>query len=542
MTKISEYLNEHILGEASSSDVLTSRYARGGGPLKITPELVVSPLVTNDMRKVVRFSWQLAEKGHVLPITVRGGGTDKSGASIGKGIIINTLAHLSNILAISTKAKDMYVHVQPGVTVASLLAVLKSHSMSIPISSDSPLISTLGGVIGNNRPIGSQQADQWVKRLEVVLSNGDIIETGRMNRHELNKKKGLQTFEGEIYRKIDGLIEDNKTLVSDKISVYKRDNTGYASLAKVKDKSGSFDLTPLFCGSQGTLGIVSEIVLKADFVGLDESIIVATFADSAIARSVADSITLLEPSRLVMIDGAMLDAVSASGKRYVVQGVGSSDAIKEVLFVAFDDERERQRNRKYKKALKLLSKFESKIYVDKNHSKEELEAVLSIGAMLLQTTSRHAVMPSIIEGAAIPSGHRGVFLDSLKDLAIKDRTELPTITDWLSGEVRSYPVFDLSQVADKQKIFKLINDYYELVARLDGDMCFSGAEGRLRTSAVHARMDEEVLAIFDQVKNIFDPFAILNAGVKQKTDLKTLISHLDVDFDGSEYAVYAPNR
>jgi FAD/FMN-containing dehydrogenase len=100
MSKITQYLNEHILGEVTSAETVCQRFSHDGSVLSIKPEMVVSPRVTNDIRKVARFSWQLAEKGHTLPITVRGSGSDKTGAAIGKGIIINTIAHLDNIIYI----------------------------------------------------------------------------------------------------------------------------------------------------------------------------------------------------------------------------------------------------------------------------------------------------------------------------------------------------------------------------------------------------------------------------------------------------------
>ena len=132
MNKIAQYLNEHILGEATSSEPIRESFSRDASILSIMPEIIVNPRVTNDIRKVARFTWQLAEKGHVLPITVRGGGSDQTGAAIGKGIIINTVAHLNNIIYISTKSKDQFAHVQPGVNFGNLNDVLNSHGMTIP--------------------------------------------------------------------------------------------------------------------------------------------------------------------------------------------------------------------------------------------------------------------------------------------------------------------------------------------------------------------------------------------------------------------------
>jgi len=125
MSKIAQYLNEHILGEVTSSKAVRQRFSRDASILTITPELVMFPRVTNDIRKAARFSWQLAEKGHVLPITTRGGGSDQTGAAIGRGIIVNTTAHLNNVIHLGLKDKDRFVHVQPGVNFKSLNDIIE---------------------------------------------------------------------------------------------------------------------------------------------------------------------------------------------------------------------------------------------------------------------------------------------------------------------------------------------------------------------------------------------------------------------------------
>jgi len=89
-----------LMGEVTDNKSVLDQFSRDGSILTLKPELIVSPRVTNDIRKVARFAWQLAEKGHKMSIAVRGGGTDQTGASIGNGIIINTFAHLNNIIFI----------------------------------------------------------------------------------------------------------------------------------------------------------------------------------------------------------------------------------------------------------------------------------------------------------------------------------------------------------------------------------------------------------------------------------------------------------
>ena len=546
MNKIAQYLNEHLLGEVSSDELTRQKFSVDGSILNITPEYVVHPRVTNDMRKVARFAWQLAEKGHVLPITVRGGGTNRSGAAIGKGIIVNTYAHLNKTIFISFKNKDQFVHVQPGVNFKALNDTLKSHGFIIPVYPKTAAYSSIGGAVANNAG-GIQsgrygQIGEWVKRLEVVLANGDLIETTRINKHDLNKKKGLQTFEGEIYRKIDGIIEDNQQAIYDKIANNEPDNTGYPGISMVKARDGSFDLSPLIIGSQGTLAMISEIVLRTDYYSEEESVIVATFDNPEVARDCADSMAALQPTVLELIDGEMFNIAHDCGKKYIFSEEYNDRNVGSVMFIDFNDSNDHLRRKKEKQALKRLSKFETTIYTSSDYSKEELFTVREVGSVILESNTKGESMPSIIDGASIPAARREEFIIAVKELATKDHINLPLHIQWLDGLVYARPTLNLHIVSDKQKTFKLISDCIELVAKYGGSMSADAGEGRLRANASYAHLDDDELDVYSQIKEAFDPFGILNPGVKQKSELKTLIAALNPDYSSAEFAQYSPSE
>jgi len=544
MNKIAQYLNEHILGEVTSAESTRKYFSTDGSILNITPELIVSPRTTNDMRKVARFTWQLAEKGHIMPITTRGGGSDQTGAAIGKGIIINTVAHLNDIIYINFKNKDQFVHVQPGVCFGALNDTLKSHGMIIPAYPSSYSYSTIGGAVANNASGAMSgcygQTGNWVKRLEIVLANGDLIESNRINKRELDKKKGLQTFEGDLYRKIDGIIEDNQQLIADKIDIKSNDNIGYPGIAKVKQRDGSFDLTPLFIGNQGTLGIISEIVLRTDFYNNEELALVATFSNEEIARDAADLIAKLKPSSLELIDSELFDTANACGKKYIFQKNNAEAKVSTVLFVSFNDFNDSVRNRKMKHTIKKLAKFESTIFTSTDYAIEELYAIHEVSSVILQPEVKETSMPSLIDGASIPANVREEFISAIKELAIKHHISLPITIQWLNGVIHARPIMQLHRVGDKQKVFKLLNDYAELVTKYEGNLSTESGEGRLKSIAAYSHIDDSLLDLYAQIREAFDPFNTMNPGVKQKTDLKTLVSQLNPDYNLANFAKYSP--
>ena len=531
MNKIAMYLNEHLLGEVSSSKAMRRRFSRDGSVLSVTPEIITFPRVTNDIRKAARFAWQLAEKGHPLPLTIRGLGGDQTGAAIGKGMIISTAAHLNKIIHIAVK--ERLAHVQPGVTFEALNSALKWNGLTVPNVPDNSHKATVGGVIASHALGPNGSVASGIDKLEVVLANGDLIETSRISRRDLSKKLGLQTFEGEVYRKLEGLIEDNGELIQQIAKDTVRDNAGYKSIAAVRDKDGSFDLTPLFVGSQGTLGFISEIVLKTEFFSQDEIHAVAVAGTSELARDIADQLVGLDPATLETFDGELFREASAAGAQFSI--LGSTDSIGTVVYVKFNDFSYHARATKLKKMRKLMVKLGVGMVDSTDHQLEEFDAIAGVTDSLRLTAVDDAVALPLVNGSYIPAGRREEFTVALSELAQKHHLKLPVRVNVLTSTFSTYPTLKLDIVSDKQKLFKLLTDYADLVDKCDGAFVSDGAEGRLKSNAAWSVIGEQEAVLYEQVRAIFDPFGTMNPGVKQKNDIRTLVSALRSSYDVTDF-------
>lgn len=528
MSKIAGYLNEHISGEVSSAKSLRKKYSTDGSILAITPEIIAFPRVTNDIRKIARFTWQLAEKGHVVPMTVRGYGGDTTGAAIGKGVVIDTSVHLKEIIQVGVK--DKLVHVQPGISLEEVNTVLKWQGLVLPgaLSYISKQVSVGGAIATDSVGANGSVADS-IDRLEVVLANGDVIETGKVSKRDVSKKLGLQTFEGEIYRKLEGLLEDNEAIIKQLADDTTRDNTGYKRISEVRSKDGSFNLTPLFIGSQGTLGVISEVVLKTSFYSQDETH-AAIVADSIqTARDLSERLIELNPDELTIYDGTLFRRAAKQGAKFAA--IGSVDQVGAVIYLRFNDFKDRIQAQKLKKLKKLLSKINMGMVDSTERDPLDFKTITNV----IQTTQfgaadEHVSVP-LIDGASVPSNRREEFEIALGELSTKHHVELPIVMNAYAGTYDIYPILKLDSVGDKQKLFKLMADYAVVVDRCGGAFTSDGAEGRLKANAAWAVLDDEHAALYEQVRKIFDPFGTLNPGVKQKGDLRTLVAALRSSYD-----------
>lgn len=545
MSKVANYLNEHILGEVSSNDAVRQAMSTDASVLTIKPEMVVYPRITNDIRKVARFASQLAEKGHMLPITPRGAGSDQTGAALGKGIILNTTAHMNSIFELD--AKQRLVRVQPGVTFKSLNDALRLHGLQIPSYPFSAAYSTMGGALANNASgllSGKYGATgSWTHQVEVVLSNGDILQTGRINKRELNRKKGQQTFEGEIYRQIDNLITDNAELIDKAIDADIRDGAGYTGIADVKQKDGSIDLTPLIVGSQGTLGIISEIILRAEYVS-KMSIAAISFADWESARDSLEVIAELQPAMMELIDGGLFESALAQGKKYAFyDNAKDSDATNAVLLVGFDDINERYRAKRVKKLRKALAPFNA--YAEFASSDDDVERLLALREVTSVIVTPEGMPEStapLVDGAYIPAARFEDFMTALAALGEKYQLVLPIYGRVLDSVYHVRPTFQLHKITERQKMLKFTDEYARLVVDHGGHLIGEGGEGRYKALFAHKDFDDDLKSLYESIRSIFDPLGIMNPGVKQATDAKTLVSQLRKNYDLAVFANHFPTN
>jgi FAD/FMN-containing dehydrogenase len=531
MSKIADYLQEHVLGEVVTDATARRYFATDGGVFEVAPQVVIYPKNTSDVRKLTRFAYQLALKGHKLPLTARGRGTDQTGAAIGAGASMVFPAHMNRILELD--ANKGFVRVQPGLNYRSLQDVLQSHGLFLPPFPASIDYCTIGGAISNNaageKSVKYGTTRKYVRSLKVVLSNGDLIETRRLTKRELSAKKGQTDIEGELYRSLDGLISDHTELINELTlkTQTSKNASGYA-LGEVKRKDGSFDLTPLLVGSQGTLALITEATLEVEGYNPHPALLAAQFDTLEKVSEAIEQLSGLQPSALEIVDKHLLGFM---GEQHpdMLKGILDDTLPAFLLLIEFDDPSDRARKKHVKKAGKALGKLASSW---QEATEPELQMRLwdirHSAATVLRGDAHGGKALPIIEDGIVPQSQFAAYVAQIYKLFEKHRLQASFWGHAGDANLHVQPYLNLAKLTDRQKCFQIMDDYYAMLAKLGGSMSGEHGDGRLRGPYLEQFYGKKIFKLFIEVKKIFDPQNLLNPGVKtdaSKAESMALLRH-----------------
>ena len=251
--------------------VLRKLYATDASEYQELPEAVAFPEKPEHVRQLILYA---REQG--VGLIPRAAGTSLAGQVVGGGIVVDSGRHMNRILEIDTKGPT--VRVQPGVVRNELNHELRRHGLLFGPETSTANRAMMAGMVGNNS-CGSNSLVYGSVRDHLIscrgyLSDGSEVEFGPIDQAGFEKKCGLDTLEGSIYRCCRDMLGDpvNRRLIRDNFPKrgIPRRNTGYAldllMDAGVFDAASEqpFNLCRLIAGSEGTLFFGTEFVLHCN--------------------------------------------------------------------------------------------------------------------------------------------------------------------------------------------------------------------------------------------------------------------------------------
>lgn len=531
MSKVADYLKDHISGDVSVAAAKRQHFAGDASALRQFPQIIVSPVDEQDIRKITRFAWQLAERGRIMPIVARGAGSDLSGAAIGQVIVLAVEPYLNKVLEFDDKHRC--VTVEPGANFGKLQHSLTfSHGSYIPAYPSSLAYSTIGGAIANNssgeRSLRNGTMTNFVESLRIVLANGDVIDTKRITKKEANRKMGLSTFEGEIYRAIDGLLSENQGAIEASV-LPSRGGVGY-NLKLIRADNGSVDLTPLLVGSQGTLGVIVQAVIRVEAYKPKASQVIFVLSDRSILSALTAELLKDKTLNLEFVDASMLDLARREHQN-LLPGEDDGGVPAGILLAEFEDMSKRALDKLVKKYYKKFADSGVVLVEQGDGTVALTEKIKRLpGVLLSEQFGAMRLVPGI-DDAMVPVNTLHEFMLSAEQLFKKLNISVVIHARTGEGIIHAYPLVDLSQLGDRQKLLRLTADYYKLVLEYGGSVVGEHGAGRTRGSFARTQLGDVVYELMHRVKQIFDPYGILNPGVKVDVDPKANLGLLSSDFE-----------
>ncbi len=516
---------------------------------KIRPQLVACPKDTQDVKTLVQFAAQETRKGRHTSLTARAAGTDMTGGPLNDSITVSFTEHFNHIKELT----GTQVRVEPGVYFRDLEAILTTKQFLYPPYPASKDLCAIGGMLANNsggeKTLAYGKTEKFVKGLSVVLSDGEAHTIRPLNERELNDKCREHSFEGHLYRELFALLEKNKTLIQQAKPNVSKNSAGY-SLWNIWDGK-TFDLTQLFIGSQGTLGLITEAKLKVIKTKPFSCLTVIFLDDLTPLALLVTELLKHKPESLESYDDKTLTIATKFWRELVRSMKGNLFKMfwqflpeigmvirggipKMILLVELTDETQHRLKQKQQKLLTFLAKFAQRHGHIRVHplktafEAEKYWAIRRQSFALLHAHHPDKVTAPFIDDIAVLPKYLSTFLPELNTILDQYKDDLTyTIAGHPgNGNFHIIPLMDLRSARVRSLIPVISDQVYRLVKKYQGTITAEHNDGLIRTPYLEMMYGSEVVDLFSQVKTLFDPLNIFNPNKKVGSNLKENLKNI----------------
>ncbi len=485
---------------------------------EIEPKQVVYPKNCDDLIKVIR-KLLLGKQS----FTMRAGGTSIGGQAIGEGVIVDISKHLTNIISFREDKKEIIV--EPGVIQDDLNLFLQPYNLKFAPDTSTSNRAMIGGMIGNNScgaySIYYGTTHNHVKSLEVILSDGSLVEFKELTKKELDNKLSLQTLEGDIYRFVIDLLSNNRKEILNAFPDEKliRRNTGYALDEIIREhqpfnsNGKGFNLASLICGSEGTLGVIVSATLNLVNLPKHKKLIVAHFSSDEQSLNLVKDLVKLNPSAIEYIDKPTLDA-SKNNNEQQKNRVWIDGDPKSVLIIEFFSPSLKDLDSRIAKCQAMLlsnGAYSAKLINKKDASKVWEVRKAGLGLLMGKVGPKKAV--AVIEDAAVPVDKLHSYYQEVKALMQSYDVDAVYYGHASVGLIHIRPILDLSKKRDQKTMQSIAKEVSRIVKKYHGSLSGEHGDGRVRAPFLKEQFGEVVYQYFVDLKQTFDPNNLFNPGV-----------------------------
>ncbi len=546
MSDLKTDLSKLTSGSIDDSDQTRQDFSHDASMFELIPEVVVAPKNSEEIKNIVNYVSEQKTTNPGLSLTVRSGGTDMSGGAINDSIVLDMTKHFNKIFDVS----ESVGHAQPGVYYRDFEKATLEKGVIMPSFPASRDLCTIGGMVANNaggeRSLQYGKTEEFIESIKVILADGNEYKMKKLTKAELDKKMALKNFEGDIYRKVFKLVNDNYDQIKSAKPGVSKDSTGYHMWDVWDKEKGTFDITRLVVGSQGTLGIVTDIKFRLTpnpehsgtvvvfLKTIDDlgDIIVNVKKHNPATFEGFDNYTLMLSFKLFFYFrktlgwfGMLKLAVQLIPDAFILlRGIP-----KMVLLVQFDGNSREHIATKVHKMRQDLKEYNHEAIFEEDETEEKSRKFWimrreSFNLLRKKVKDKHTA--PFMDDLIIPSESAPQFLPEIRAV-IKKYKLLATIAGHMGdGNFHIIPLMNIEKASEKAKLEPAMKEINAIVLKYKGSLSGEHNDGMIRGPWLENMYGPEIFDHFKEVKEIFDPQNIFNPHKKTDSDWTYSMTHL----------------
>lgn len=518
---------------------------------QILPDLIVLPKDESDVILLGKIMAK-AEFQSVV-VTPRGGGTGTNGQSLNHGVVVDFSRYMTNILEINVD--EGWARVESGVVLDQLNRTLKplGYFFSPAVSTSSR--ATIGGMMSNDSSgKGSMvygKTSDHVLGLNLILSDGSLLKTKPLiDRDELSTLKARNDRVGAILTCIDEVLSDHSDEIERVFPKMNRFMSGY-NLLHLRDENQNLRLNYLISGSEGTLGLCSEIKVNLTPIPKHSRMVAIMYRDFDSALRCAKSLAETRPEAVETIDDKIMSMAREDAVwqkvAHLMDRKPDQEAVMAVNFVEYVGDDKDRVDQDINRLVEDLENDRFKgvvgyIQADDPSDIAGLWELRKKGVGLLGAVKGDKKPVAFVEDTAVPPENLADFIVEFRALLESHGLDYGMFGHVDAGCLHVRPALDLTLLED-QKLVKTISDQVaDLVLKYGGVMW--GEHGRGIRSEYSPHFFGPILhQQLRKIKQAFDPKNQFNPGkmvsplgmedLTYKIENTTLRGQLDANIEKS---------
>jgi len=503
--EIQKALLSRSVGEVKFDPISCALYSVDASIFEVKPLGVVIPRSLEELVNLVNIA-----REYQVPLIPRGAATGITGGCLGRGIIVDFSVGFNSLLEIDIPNRRVIC--QPGLIQDHLNKALEPYGYRLGPDTSTGNRATIGGMVANNaagsRSLRFGMMADHLQAVALLLSTGKLIEFGPLTLEEWRQKRTLQGIEGYLYSEAWRLKEEYSQEIQTHFPPIPRRVSGYRLDSLLE--THAFNFSKLIAGSEGTLGILTQISLNIVPKIQHQGLCLIAFDDLNQAFEAVMPILSYSPLALEMIDDQIIrlgrESPSLRGKLDWL--VGEPKAL---LIVEFDGANKDEVLEKVQRLQNTSIGQSRRLILDANDIKNVWTLRKSgLGILLSKRTYSRAV--AFIEDLSIPPAQLAPFMKEFCALLKQNNKQAGIYGHAGAGCMHIRPYMDLREQSEIDLMRVMMQRVAELILHYGGALSGEHGDGLIRSWLNPVLYGETIMQAFRELKQAFDPYGLMNPG------------------------------